>query len=241
MRRPSKLTDWFNANDQAQLEWARNYWTDKANEAMAAQMTSSMALPALLPLEQYAEGRELLARMRRAWNSRVSKAKGKRRTFSFVLPVATEQRLRELAKGSPKSATLEALINRGFDFEQALAKERRDQMREEVARLRKSHPLAPSGPLEAERANQRARELKDEMQELSEVLDAALHENCVLRVKLKDAGIDPERILNADQQIRAQQDFETRRAWLDRDLRSRKRLGKKGATSSSTEAPSVRD
>lgn len=84
------------------------------------------------------------------------------------------------------------------------------------------------GPsLQEDLAKKRAAELKEELNEQSEVMEFALHENCMLRIKLQDAGINPDGILNADQQLRAQHEFETRLAWLNQDLKGRKRLARK--------------
>lgn len=57
-----------------------------------------------------------------------------------------------------------------------------------------------------------------ELKEQAEVLEAALHENCQLRVQLEDAKINPDQLLNADQQFRAGHAYRIRIEYLNRSI-----------------------
>lgn len=232
MKKPSEVKDWFSGNDSDQIEWAKRYWTNKAQPGMASRMVGFWSLRALEDIAVDAEGREVLAKMRRAWNTYKSKAKGERKTYSFVLSATADGQLRALTKeGQSKSAVLEDLIKRGFEFEEPLRIERRKAIQQAVKEMKERRPLRFGPSLQEELAKRRAAELKEELKEQSEVMEFALHENCMLRVKLQEAGINPDGILNADQQLRAQHEFETRLAWLNQDLKGRKRLAQKRSAS----------
>lgn len=230
MKKPSEVKDWFSGNDPDQIEWAKRYWTNKGQPGMASRMVGFWSLSALEDIGADADGREVLAKMRRAWNTHKSKTKGERKTYSFVLSATADRQLRALAKGQSKSAVLEDLIKRGFEFEEPLRIERRKAIQQAVKEMKERRPLRIGPSLQEELAKRRAAELKEELIEQSEVLEFALHENCMLRVKLQDAGINPDGILNADQQLRARNEFETRLAWLNQDLKGRRRLARKPST-----------
>lgn len=231
MRKPSSVRDWFPGTDPSQVNWARQYWTNKARPDLSARMFGTMAVEVLEGLAKLPEGYELLTKMRRAWNTHKSKAKGQRKTYSFVISATADRQLRSLAGGRSKSATLEELIGRGFDLERQMRNERRIEIQKTKEELvRRGHLRAPPTPAEVT-AKKKADSLLEELNEHIELLRAALHENCLLRVLLEDAQINPEKLLNAGQQLRANHAFSQRIEYLNRDLASRRRLGRQEARS----------
>lgn len=226
MKKPSQVRDWFDANDPAQVGWAKQYWTNKARADLSARMHGLHAQTTLEWLAESAEGRELLTKMRRAWNTHKSKAKSERKSYTFVLSATADRQLRALTKGQSKSETLEALIRRGFDFEASLRIERRHEIDKAVAELKaKGQQTTPS--LQEVLAKQRVAELREELKELSEVFESTLHENFMLRIRLKDAGIDPDGMPEADQQKRAREEFERRLVWHNLRFGRQRRLFRK--------------
>lgn len=238
MKKPSQITDWFHSDDPAQISWAMQYWTNKARPDLATEMASVSAVRTLEAIAGRPEGYELITKMRRAWNTHKSKASRQQRTYSFVLSATAERHLRKLAQGRSKSATLEALIHHGFDFETEMRKERREEIAKAKQALeRRVHIRPPPTPREL-LAKKRAEELLAELKEQAEVLEAALHENCLLRVLLEDAQINPDKLLNADQQLRAEHAYSARLKFLNRDLAGRRRLAKYEAQAESEDSPS---
>ncbi|MFZ5697526.1 MAG: hypothetical protein ACOY9J_02185 [Pseudomonadota bacterium] len=226
MKKPSQVKDWFTGEDPAQVNWAMRYWTNKARPDLAAQMYGAPALRALEALAGKPEGYELLTKMRRAWNTHKSKANRQRKTYSFVISATADRQLRNLTKGRSKSATLEELISRGFDFEKELRIERRKEIQQTKKDLEKRVQIHPRPSIREMQAKGKANALLAELKEQAEVLEAALHENCQLRVQLEDAKINPDQLLNADQQLRAGHAYRIRIEYLNRDLAGRRRLAK---------------
>jgi len=221
MRKPSAVRDWFK-NDSAQLAWANDYWRNKSRFELAAGMTVYEAAVRILErLQTTPDGRELLGKMRRAWNSHASKERGQRRTFSFVLPTRSEARLRDLSRKRAKSATLEELIDLAYDYEKRMGDVRRAEIEAAKKAVREAAPKRFSPTAEELALKAKLADLEATHRELESTLVHLLQENCQLRVLLQEADVNPDKRLNAEQQTKAEQEYQNRVSYLRRDIAAR--------------------
>jgi hypothetical protein len=143
------ISKWLK-NEPDQVAWAVRYLR-RAGETWLADAFERSYGEGVLTLEARREensvGEILVAKMRGAWYRQVSNRKNDKSTCSYSLEQPIQKQLDRLAhlNSSTKSATLTALIIRGFDFEVTEREERRKAIKAEVERLRNRRPIR-SGP-----------------------------------------------------------------------------------------------
>lgn len=103
MTKRKEIHEWLN-DDPEQLRWAKEYLL-KRNIPLPIERGYQQVLASLSQM-----GKERLRLMRLAWNQHGSKAKRKRKTYSFTLSSKAGRALKQLAGRRPHSHVLEDLL-----------------------------------------------------------------------------------------------------------------------------------
>lgn len=222
MRPSKKIEDWFRYEDDEQRLWAIAYLTKK--KALPSLMYlndgSAKAIEFFQKMEEQEQGKALLKGMRLAWNQHKHKAAKGRKTFSYSLDISTDRKLQKLAGRRSKSATLEALVIRGFDFENNERTHRRTELEKERKQLAKTYEGSLANRdavLKTIRAKKTAEEALALAEEFRQVIASLLFENCEYRTILHSlAATDTP--LNPEQQQQVQNAYSTRLAYYESRL-----------------------
>lgn len=199
MRAPIPPKDWLK-DEHPQCEWVFDYLVkngvlDPGN----GQNTRRDFLVQTLDLIRARQGgEEFFQRMKRAWNNHQFKQRADKKTYSFVLSSKAHSRLHRLANKKPKGQVLEDLINKGYEVEQKLRRERREEIRQEKERLQEQKLQAPNG-LKTQIA-----ELNRGIRESYWILENLIHEKCLYEQML-EAGVSQEAELTDDQRLEIEQ------------------------------------
>ena len=143
MRKPIEMTEWLK-DDIAQIEWTVKFLTEKKwlRSQAAGETKHARLLSQLKAIEQGKglESKYILDQLKQSWRREKSRVKGTRVNYSFPLKPSIKKELGRLTSqtnGKHSNRVLEALIERGFDFEKEERKYRREELKKEIDAKRK--------------------------------------------------------------------------------------------------------
>lgn len=214
MSKRAVLTDWFKP-DPIQFRWAKEYLTRKGVDFSYAEAGGYEAgLRLLRTFQPNGTTREEFHRtMRLAWNQHQFKARGIRKTYSFVLKVEIADRLKQLAGPTPKNWIVEDLINEAANTQAEARKTRNATLKEE----RVNRPVRAKGSDEEVKAVNKAKNLEELLLAQEFMLGRQLFESCRAQVLLEAHGLQDEQ-LTPPQQEKAQESFKVRQEFLSNEL-----------------------
>lgn len=215
MRPPIKPEEWY-TGEPDQYTWAERYWRKLAADAAAlgapihhGEMLShipALAIAQLHRLTGHPEGRAFLNRMRKAWNSQNKNTTGNKRTFSYSMNATADATLVQIAKWTKrsKSAVLEDLIQRGYNFEEQERAIRRQERAEEAQARRNTKQASAPSKAGTDVTDAVRLRLSKEL-EARKALSSNLLFLCAQREALLEAMPAANKVLSEGQELRAKE------------------------------------
>lgn len=215
MRPIIKPEEWY-TGESAQYAWAERYWRKLAADAARlgapvgyGEMLShipALAIGQMQRLAGHPEGQAFLTRMRKAWAKHNENATGNKRSFTYSMQAAADAHLAQMAKWAKrsKSAVLEDLIQRGFNFEEQERAVRRHALAVEV-QARKNTKKAPAHSGSGSSVTEAVSTHLSKELEARKALSNKLLFLCAQREALLEAMPPAQRVLSEEQKLMAKE------------------------------------
>jgi len=218
MNDKKKPFDWIKLNNRKQCEWAAGYLHKKEYQVNSHELTE-----ADIDYMNYTFGGKLnasetlfLLKMKSAWTQKKSRDKSNgRKSYSFVMSISIEQKLKNIANGYNINQTLELLIEDADKFKKSL-EDQKNRYKEEIGAKLASQKDSAAQQIQKLKVQIERLEKTNKIQ--SEYIERLVTEMLTNRAVLQDNNL-ADRELTQEQKEQIQRNHDTEMHQLESHIK----------------------
>ncbi len=221
MKKIRGLEKWL-TNDQEMINWVLEKLYNigiviphpSERQDLRGDILASINKLALSP-----QGIDGIRKIRQDWNKKTYADKPENRTITFTLSPQTIHNLDRLRGKSSRRNTLEWLISLGYDIDNEMRTERREEIKKEKARLGHHWSKKRQLPPQEQRVANENMKLKSTNKAQGDLIENLLFKNTQLTELAKSHNLS-ESNLTTEQRLQAQENYDSLMEYHSRQIRA---------------------